>query len=252
VSHLPILVVEHEAACPPAHVGAWLEDAGCVLEVVRPWRGEELPDLDGYAALLVLGGTMGANDDDRAPWLPRVRAIVREAARTDLPTLGICLGHQLVAVALGGSVVTNPHGQQLGLVETGWLPPAASDPLVSSRPFRGVQWNNDIVATLPDGAELLAATSAGEPQVIRFGPRMWGVQLHPEADEVVVGEWARGDREVHATRGIDQAAFLASIRDARAELDASWRPVLDRFARLADHTGSRATPEPAIPNGVDP
>jgi len=230
-----VLVVEHEAACPPAHVGRWLEDAGCRTVVCRPYAGDPLPALPAHDALVVLGGSIGANDDADAPWLTPLKAMVRDAAATGVPTLGICLGHQVVAVALGGAADRNPRGQQVGLLEQGWLPEASDDALLagSALPLRGIQWNDDIVTALPDGARLLAATPAGEPQVVRFAPTVWGVQSHPEADVGVLRSWADGDRDDHLEKGIDQAAVLAEIEAAADELEADWRPVLARFAALA-------------------
>ncbi|KRF15518.1 hypothetical protein ASG90_12585 [Nocardioides sp. Soil797] len=232
--HPRVLVIEHEAKCPPAHVARWLEGAGARVEVCRPYAGDALPDLAAYDAMVVLGGTMGANDDASVAWLAPLKELVREAAETGVPTFGICLGHQVIATALGGTVEVNPRGQQLGLLEVGWLPAAGDDPLFTPTPgLRGIQWNNDIVTVLPDGAALLAATAQEEVQVVRFAETVWGVQLHPEADEVVVADWADGDRDDHALRGIDQAALLRGIAEAREELDAAWRPVVERFAGLA-------------------
>ena len=231
-----VLVVEHEAACPPAHVGRWLEEAGCSVVVCRPYDGDALPAPPSYDALVVLGGSVGANDDAEAPWLTPLKETVREAVAGRVPTLGICLGHQLVAVALGGRAARNPRGQQVGLLEQGWLPEAATDdPLLagSALPRHGVQWNDDIVTDLPDGARLLAATPEGEPQVVRFAPTVWGVQCHPEVDVTVLASWADGDRDDHLEKGIDQAAVLAEIEAAADELEASWRPVLTRFAALS-------------------
>ena len=227
-----ILVVEHEAQCPPAHIGRWLEEAGCALEVVRPYAGDAPPaTLATYDGLLVLGGSMGAYDDAQHPWLDPLRGLVRRAT---VPVLGICLGHQLVAVAHGGEVRRNPRGQQLGVLDVGWTSAAADDDLVAAMatPRRGIQWNDDLVTRLPEDAVLLAATPAGEPQVVRFGPRAWGVQLHPEADEHVVARWAHGDRERHVREGIDQDKLIREIREARDELDRAWRPLAHRFAEL--------------------
>ena len=204
-----VLVVEHEAACPPAHVGRWLEEAGCSVALCRPYDGDPLPALASYDALVVLGGSVGANDDAQAPWLTPLKEMVARAPR-------------------------NPRGQQVGLIEQGWLPEAPDDPLLagSALPRRGVQWNDDIVTDLPEGARLLAATPEGEPQVVRFAPTVWGVQSHPEVDVTVLASWADGDRDDHLEKGIDQAAVLAEIEAAADELEASWRPVLTRFAAL--------------------
>jgi len=221
------LVVEHEPACPPAHLGTWLDDAGADLQVCRPWAGDDLPGLAEYDGFVILGGSMSAHDDATRPWLTTVKARIREAVDTGVLTLGVCLGHQLVAVALGGTVEVNPRGQQVGLYDVGWRPEAKDDDLVSDLPpkMRGIQWNTDLVTALPDGAVVLAATAEDELQVARFAPTVWGVQLHPEADEPVVRSWAAGDRDDHLERGIDQAAVLADIDAARTELDEAWRPL---------------------------
>ena len=236
-----LLVVEHEKACPPAHLGRWLTEAGAELAVWRPYRGEPLPDLTAYDGLVVLGGSMGADDDAAHEWIGPTKELLRRAVSEHMPTLGICLGHQLLASALGGRVTANPSGQQLGLVEVGWTAAAADDPLMSDltdgATRRGVHWNHDIVIEPPPGADLIAATPAGEVQALRYGPRAWGVQWHPEVDVPVLVSWADGDRDDHLERGIDQQALLDEIDAARAELDTAWRPLAVRFADLV--VGSR-------------
>jgi GMP synthase (glutamine-hydrolysing) len=229
-----VVVVEHESGCPPAYVGTWLTEAGAAVEVCRPWAGDELPSASAYDALVVLGGSLGANDDHLHHWIGPLKQLVRDSVSARTPVLGICLGHQLVAAALGGTVERNALGQQVGLYDVGWLPEADGDELVAGLgPVRGIQWNHDLVTALPDGATALACTPEGELQVARFAPRAWGVQLHPEADEHIVVAWAEGDREEHLDRGVDQAALIDVIRQARAELDAAWRPLAARFVELA-------------------
>ncbi|WP_296605118.1 type 1 glutamine amidotransferase [Nocardioides sp.] len=229
-----VLVVEHDAECPPALVGTWLAEEGCGLDVCRPYAGDRLPELAAYDALLVLGGPMGANDDAVHAWLPPVKELVRQARDAELLTLGICLGHQLIAAALGGTVGRNPRGQQVGLLEVGWTEAATDDPLLGplATSRRGVQWNDDVVTELPPGAVLLAATEHGEVQAARYGARVWGVQLHPEVDVAVLQPWAESDRGSHETRGLDTDAMLREIDEARAELDEAWRPLARRFTAL--------------------
>jgi GMP synthase (glutamine-hydrolysing) len=235
VSDANVLVVEFEAACPAAHFGTWLTEAGVGLDTCRPWAGDEPPAVERYDGVLVLGGSMGAHDDDTVPWLSAVKDRIRDAVVGEVPTLGICLGHQLLAVALGGESRPNPAGQQVGLFDVGWTADAGGDPLLGSVPGRrrGVQWNSDVVTTLPEGAVPLAVTPAGGLQAARFAPAAWGVQLHPEVDRPVLESWAAGDRDDHLERGVDQEAVLAEIDAARAELDAAWRPLALRFAELA-------------------
>ncbi|MEZ5097808.1 MAG: type 1 glutamine amidotransferase [Nocardioides sp.] len=230
-----ILVIEHEADDPPALVGLWLEDAGCRVHVVQPWAGDELPrDLAGHDGLLVMGGWMSAHHDQEVHWLTGAKDLVRLAAREAVPTLGICLGHQVAAVALGGQVEKNPLGKQLGLHDVGWLPAAAEDALMSrlATPRRGIHWNSDVVTVLPAGAVALAKAPRGEIQAARFTSTVWGVQWHPEIDEPLFRRWAEEEPGWFDEVGLDAAGELARIDHARAELELAWRPLADAFAEL--------------------
>lgn len=229
-----ILVVEHEESCPPHLVGRWLSEAGCMLEICRPYAGDALPALTSYDGVLVLGGEMGANDDDAVAWLAPLKAGIRDAVAAGTPLLGICLGHQLVAVALGGEVSPNPLGQTVGLTEVAWTEAAADDDWVAGRTGdeTAIHWNNDVVVRLPEGAVVLARSPGREVQVARFGPRAWGIQAHPEVDADVVRHWAVTERDEHVSLGRDPDAVLAAIEDAGEALVAHWQPLVARFAAL--------------------
>ncbi len=239
--HRSILVVQHQDDCPPALIGDWLVDAGLELDVRHPYAGDPLPtDLSGHDAFLVLGGSMGAEDDEDHPWLGPVKELVRDAAERRTPTLGICLGHQLAAVALGGQVRRNERGQQLGLLPMGWTDAATTDPLVGplATSRSGVFWNDDIVVGVPSGTEVLARTPEGDLQAARFAPTVWGVQLHPEVDEHILRTWSEEDPDRYAEGVVDRV--LAEIAAHRAQLEAWWRPLARRLAALS---GSARSPE---------
>jgi GMP synthase (glutamine-hydrolysing) len=232
---MKVLVVQHESECPPGLFGGWLSDAGCELDVRHPYAGDTLPTLDGYGGLLVLGGAMGANDDALLGWIAPTKELLRDALAEAVSTLGICLGHQLIGAALGGTVAPNPRGRMVGLHSVGWTDAATGDDLVGAlaTPRRGIQWNNDLVLELPPGATLLAATAYGEAQVVRYGPLMWGVQHHPEADAAIVTTWVSDSEKAElAERGIDADAELAAIHAAREELEQAWAPLAAGFADL--------------------
>ena len=228
-------MVEHEAQCPPGWMGEWLVDAGARLDVRRPYLGDDLPtELSAHSGLLVLGGEMGAYDDDAHGWLTPLKTLLRRTVDDGVPVLGVCLGHQLLAVALGGAVARAPHGQQIGVLEAGWTPEAYDDPLLADVVARGdapaVQWNNDVVTRLPEGAVVLARTPEGVLQAVRFAPRAWGVQWHPEAGDEIIRPWAEHDRDDAVERGVDVDRYVADVAAATDRLRAAWRLLAASFA----------------------
>jgi GMP synthase (glutamine-hydrolysing) len=224
-----VLVVQHEDDDPIHLMGEWM---AVDLDERRPYEGDDLPtSLQGYAALVVMGGAMGANDDATSPWLPHARELIRDAAADGVPTLGICLGHQLAAVALGGEVLPNPAGRQFGLYDVNWEPAAHLDRLFSTvaTPRRGAHWNDDIVTRLPEGAVLMARSSSGEVQAARHAPTVWGVQWHPEVDEALFRGWLEdGDADPAQAE-----ATLADLSRSAHELEQAWQPLASRFVELA-------------------
>lgn len=231
----PILVVQHQATCPPGWLGESMTEAGATLDVRSPYAGQQLPeDLTGHGALVVLGGSMSANDDASVPWLAPTKALVREAATHGIPMLGICLGHQLAAVALGGVVEVNPAGPQTGVLDLGWLPDAAGDTLLAGCASRAVQWNGDIVTELPSGSTVLARAATGELQAARLAPTVWGVQWHPEAGADLVRRWADEDRAAAPARASEFDERVWDVERAGRQLWQDWHPLGARFAALRD------------------
>jgi GMP synthase (glutamine-hydrolysing) len=212
-----VAVVQHEDDCPLGWFDGWLRDAGATVRIHRPHAGEPLPTIAGADALVVLGGSMSANDDDKVAWLGATKGLLREAVAEGLPTLGICLGHQLLAVACGGRVGRNPAGKQMGLFPLGLTSLGRCERAFATvaEGARCVQWNDDIVLEVPEHADVLA-TVDGIPQVMRVGSAV-GVQFHPEAGADIVAAWAASGP---ARPGADEA--LAAIRAAEAQLVATW------------------------------
>lgn len=227
-----ILVLQPSVSDPAGRVGDWLAGSGCTLTVVDCQRGEPLPSsLSGYAGLVVLGGEMGAYDDHLAPWLTQTKQLLREAADTDVATLAICLGHQLLAVATGGEVATAATPQQ-GLVDVGVTEAGLQDPLFARLSgAAAVHWNNDLVLAPPPGAVVLAEVDQ-QLQAFRLGTRVYGVQFHPEVDGPTVADWAREDVEAgRAGEGATQQR-LDGIVAADSRLVATWGGFTRGFARL--------------------
>lgn len=234
-----VLVVQHSASDPVGRLGTWLTGAGCRLTVVECHLGQPLPaSLDGFDGLVVLGGEMGAYDDAVAPWLTDTKQLLHEAVSADLPTLGVCLGHQLLAVAAGGEVATGA-GPQQGLFDVALTSAGTVDPLFAAlEGAAALHWNNDLVVAPPPGALVLARVGQGA-QAIRLGSSVYGVQFHPEVDVATVAQWAREDVDAGRASTQDVQSRLARLTAADGQLQQTWRRFTERFAAIATPNGLR-------------
>ncbi|WP_306324750.1 type 1 glutamine amidotransferase [Streptomyces venezuelae] len=235
--------MQHEEDAGPGLVGERLSESGLRLDVVRAWEGRPLPaDLRGHAGLLVLGGSVGCEDDGAAPWLPRVRSLVRQAVTEGTPLLGICLGGQIVAHALGGAVGTRRQGPEVGTVPLRRLPAVADDPVFGAVPdgAPAAQWHWDEVDRLPPGAVPLLAGDDCPYQAFRVGNAAWAVQFHPETGGDTVAEWATADAERLRQEGHDPAAAVASVRAAEPELRTVWGAMAESWATVVRARAGRS------------
>ena len=215
-----VIVVQHEqgegAGTLTAHLGEH--------RVVRTFAGDPVPrSLEGARGLVVLGGGMGAYEQERLPHLRDEIALIQSALAEAKPVLGLCLGSQLLAAALGATVA--PTGRQ----EIGWyrvkLEPAA-DPIFDGAPrdFVAFHWHGDAF-TLPPGAVPLASSGLTPLQAFRSGARAWGVMFHLETDEEVL-------RAMVSTGGLEDGGELI-LSAAPRELP-SLRAIADGvFSRWA-------------------
>jgi GMP synthase-like glutamine amidotransferase len=231
-----VLVLQHGADVGPGLLGEWLRDAGAELDVRQPFSGDEVPDRVDADGLLVLGGTMAAYDD--LPELDREKALLRSAVRDGVPTLGVCLGGQLLAVACGGRVERARSGPEIGAALVAKRDAAYRDPLFGDSPLLldVVQWHYDEIVELPPGATLLAAGTSYPHQAFRVGERAWGTQFHFEAGREIVSTWAAHDKAELEARGLDPEAVVAAVLDD--DLAMTWRPFADRFVALLREVGA--------------
>jgi GMP synthase (glutamine-hydrolysing) len=203
--------------------------------VATPYDGSSLPGLDGFDGLLVLGGSVDSWDDDAAPWLPATRELVRRGERELVPVLGICLGHQVAAHALGGTPGRNPAGRTVSIEPVGWLPSAADDPLFgpASSAGRAVHWNRDVLLDAPEGTVVTARSRDGAVQAARLGRSVWGIQSHPEVDARIVGDWMDEERDSSGQRELAvMRALVEDLGQQEAPLQRAWRPFASAFAQL--------------------
>ena len=196
--------------------------------VVDVEQGEELPTREGFAGALVTGS--GAMVTDRLPWSEATGVWLRDAAHANLPLLGICYGHQLLAHALGGQVGYNPAGREMGTVELELHPDAGEDRLFGGLPaqFAVQATHMQTVLALPEGARLLATSQQDAAGAFRWGQRAWGLQFHPEFSTTHMRGYIQARREALASEGSDAAAKEQAVRAT------PWaRQLLRRFVSIA-------------------
>ena len=181
------LVIVQQETSNPGRVGDRLRQMGFELDIRCPNIGEALPgNLDGVDAVVVFGGPMSANDDGTVPGVRAQLDFLPTVFETDTPTLGICLGAQLLARTLGSSVRRHPYG----FVEVGYHPvvPTAEGAEHFEGPMRVFQWHREGF-DLPDGATCLAMGETFRNQAFRYGDNIYGVQFHPEVIRDMIELW---------------------------------------------------------------
>ena len=198
------------------------------VAIVRVDIGEGLPPPQSIAAAVITGS--GAMVSERLDWSERTAQWLRTAAHAGLPMLGVCYGHQLLAHALGGHVDYNPRGREIGTVEIECLPSAADDALFGAlrSQFRAHATHVQSVLQAPPGAVVLARSMLDDCQAVRYAPRVWGVQFHPEFGVAHMRGYLRERADVVGAEGLD-AQHL--VHDVRACPQA--RTLLRRFVRIA-------------------
>jgi GMP synthase (glutamine-hydrolysing) len=227
-----VTVLQHSSDVPLDRFARSLGE----VRLVRLYAGDAVPALDECGdGLVVLGGQMNAYADDVAPWLPAVRALLAEAVAAGLPTLGICLGAQLLAVAGGGSVaIAAPPGREAGVVPVRWRREAWDDPVLApvvqatgaqrpddlehpARTTAVVSMHADAVIEPPRGAQWLGWSDTYPYQAFRWGSAL-GVQFHPEASPSLAVRWALGHTDVDTAAVHAQVVAHDAVLAATGEL----------------------------------
>lgn len=195
------------------------------VDVVRVHEGETLPQPGLHAGTIVTGSPAMVSERER--WSEDTAAWLRRAIEAGQPVLGVCYGHQLLAHALGGRVDDHPRGREVGTVAIERTADGESDALLGATPacFRAHATHRQSVLDLPSGATALARSAHDPHQAVRYAPRAWGLQFHPEFSVDVI----RGYRRLPAPANCDGPCCAA-----HAEAPAPHaRRLLHRFRQLA-------------------
>ena len=232
-----ILILQHMRENPKGFVGSLLDEYAIDHDVIDVEQ-EKLPQEINYAAIIAFGGDQHVYDDHLYPYLSQEKALIQRAIEQNIPFLGLCLGGQLLAAALGGQVKRH-HMTELGFFDVQFTDAGRRDPLFAGLPgYQKVfHWHEDTF-DLPVGAVLLATSENTDNQAFRYGQSAYGLQYHIEIDDATLNTWLYEpsmQASMLATLGPD--AYHKLERESIGQLpiyQEHTRIVVKNFLRISD------------------
>ena len=208
-----ILVCQHVAYEPLGTLNPLIKDFGLRIRYINFGRKPDAkPGVEGYKALILLGGPMNTDQADQFPHIHHEIKMVEEALKKDIPILGICLGAQIIAKTLGAEVKRNPEK------EIGWYKiktaDSKDDPVFRHfHPEEWIfQWHGDTFQ-IPKGAVRLATSDSCSNQAFRYGNNIYGLQFHMEADEALIERWLEVPGHIRELEALQGKIDPENIRD---------------------------------------
>jgi GMP synthase (glutamine-hydrolysing) len=239
-----ILVFQHLAAEPAGTLGALMRTRGHRVTTVDFERDPRArANLENIGALIVLGGPMNVEDRDTRAHLRTEIDAIGEAIERDLPILGICLGSQLLAHALGAQVRRNPVSE-IGWYDVALTPEGRNDPVLSplGESSSVFQWHG-YTFDIPSGAVCLAGSATCANQAFRYGRNAYGLQFHLEMDQPLIESWLAlpdyRDDLIAANIGKNAEAILAESKTRIESMQNAAQSVFGNFLDLIDSTSKR-------------
>jgi GMP synthase (glutamine-hydrolysing) len=197
------------------------------IETISPYLGAPLPAVSSFGGIIITGSHDMVTD--KHDWSEKTADWIKQAVESEIPVLGVCYGHQLLAHAMGGVVGDNPNGKEIGTVSIRLNQQGRQDRLFDGSPetFAVQACHSQSVLRLPAGATLLASSDMDRHHAFSIGRRAWGVQFHPEFDGLVVRLYIQRFAEELGRQGIDVDRLLAESRETPKS-----EALLRRFQKL--------------------
>jgi GMP synthase (glutamine-hydrolysing) len=233
-----VIVLQHVACENLGIIGDVLAERRIDSRYVRSFAGESVPPtMDGATGLVVMGGPMGVYETDQFPFLKEEISLIQRAAAAGKPVLGVCLGSQLIAAALGAAVYPGPR-KEIGWYEVSLSAAGANDPLFVGVPrsFTGFVWHGDVF-DVPSGATSLASTELTACQAFRHGANVYGILFHMEVTPAIIDGMLTTFTDELRGASIDAGPIR---RDVATHLEPLQRIGASVFGRWADLLGQKA------------
>lgn len=228
---MKILYVTHASFEQPGSIDTWAKRNNHETTEVRPYAGEQLPEINEYDMLVVMGGPQSPIEIEKSPYLKDEIRLVKQALDQNKRIVGVCLGAQLITEALGAKTERSPN-KEIGMYELELFDAAASDPVFSSFPakFDVMHWHSDMPG-LVDGVELLARSEGCPKQAFRYGDRVYGFQCHFELTrELVEGMIEHCDGDLRSGKYVMTPEELLALD--YSEINERMDKVLDYLASV--------------------
>lgn len=237
-SESKVLAIQHNRCETLGTIADALGAAGIPFEVVRTFEGRPVPNtIKGFNGLIIMGGPMGVYEQDRHPFLRQEIRLIEDALRQDRPLLGVCLGSQLLAAALGAPV-TKGKSKEIGWHSITLKRAAAQDPLWAEleSSFVAYHWHGDVFE-LPSGAVSLASSEKTSHQAFRYGRSAYGVLFHMEVTERIIQEMVKAFQDELQSEGLDGLRIVQQTPKHLPRLGEIGKSVFTRWAGLVGNRG---------------
>ncbi len=216
---MKVIIIKHIDIEGPGTIGDFLDVNDIPYQIINVYDGQPLPaSLSGISAVIVLGGPMNVYEEDKYPFLKQEDVFLKKVIIEEVPTLGFCLGAQLIAKAKGAIVKKAPQK------EIGWFKVTLGENSPSDLVFRGFweeidvfQWHGDTFE-IPNEAVKLASSELCSNQAFRIGSNIYGLQFHVEVTDEMIYQWIDAYRdEVDSLKGIVDPDQIISDTKAKSE-----------------------------------